>query len=59
MYFLEAFLILAYADSVCLWAGLYDKAPTFDQTLFNKDDDRLFLGGPTGIHQGDDSSIQD
>jgi len=38
---LTTYLIFAYADSVFLKMGLFDKAPTHD--FIAKDDDRLFL----------------
>ena len=43
IYGITGFLIMAYVDSVCLKFNLYDKAPTHDQIVFNKNDDQLFL----------------
>ena len=43
--FSTGFIVFAFSDSICLSFGLYDKAPTPDNVTFNKDDDRLFLGG--------------
>ena len=48
-FFFFGFVIFAFADSVCLWANLYDRAPTPDNIMFNNRDDRLFLGGGNNI----------
>ena len=61
-YFLITFLIFAFTDSICLWAKLYDRAPT-NNSIFgarNGDDDRLFLGdgGVAGQMIEDQSSLQ-
>ena len=48
-FFVFGFVIFAFADSVCLWANLYDRAPTPDNVMFNNRDDRLFLGGGNNI----------
>lgn len=53
---LTGFVVFALSDSICLRFGLYDKAPTPDNIMFNKDDDRLFLGGNHHII-GDQSSM--
>ena len=54
---LTGFIIFAFTDSICLRFDLYDKAPTPDNVVFNKDDDRLFLQGTRQII-GDQSSMQ-
>ena len=48
-FFAFGFVIFGFADSVCLWANLYDRAPTPDNIMFNNRDDRLFLGGGNNI----------
>ena len=53
VYSLTTFVIFAYSDSLCLWAGLYDRAPTPNNITFNKDDDRHFLGAGTTQILGD------
>ena len=56
--FLTSFVIFAYFDSICLWANLYDRAPTPDNMRFGSNDDRLFLGGGAAdIIRGDSSSV--
>ena len=55
---LTFFIIFAYADTVFLKVGLYDRAPTPDKIIFNKDDDRLFFNGGTTQILGDQSSMQ-
>ena len=44
VYSLTAFVIFAYSDSLCLRAGLYDRAPTHGTMTFNKDDEMLGEG---------------
>ena len=46
-YLITGFILFAYLDSVCLWAGLYDRAPTGDNIVFNEEDDKLLLQGGT------------
>ena len=53
-FFINSFVIFAFADSLCLWAKLYDRAPTPDNIMFNNGDDRLFLGGRGNTHIFDD-----
>ena len=48
---------MAYVDSVCLKFNLYDKAPTHEQIVFNKNDDHLFLQGGASRFLSDESSI--
>ena len=43
MYGATAFIIFAFSDSIFLWAGLYDRAPTPDRVVFNQNDDRMFF----------------
>lgn len=43
VYFLTAFVVFAFADSIFLRVGLFDRAPTPDRIVFNKEDDRLLL----------------
>lgn len=57
VYFLTSFVIFAFADSLFLRVGLFDRAPTPDRIVFNKEDDRLLLQGSTRRIIGDDSSI--
>ena len=47
VYGATAFFIFAYFDSVCLWAGLYERAPTPENLRF--EEDRLLLGNHTHI----------
>ena len=53
VYSLTTFVIFAYSDSICLRAGLYDRAPTPNNNTFNRDDDRHFLGAGTTQILGD------
>ena len=44
-FFAFGFVIFGFADSVCLWASLFDRAPVPDKIMFNKRDESLLLGG--------------
>ena len=57
VYFSTAFIVFAFADAIFLRAGLYDRAPTPDRIVFNKEDDRLLLQGGASRIIGDDSSM--
>ena len=46
-YTITGYILFAFLDSVCLWAGLYDKAPTGENIVFNEEDDKLLLQGGT------------
>ena len=57
VFFLNAFLVFAFADSVCLWANLYDRAPTADSYRFNQNDSRLLLTKGASHIIGNESSV--